>query len=158
MKKLLLASILVLPSIFFGQDLDLEPTQNGRAVALVCQSKGAGPASPITIAFSAGANYGSEIYNGVISSMGVQVHTFPLYLENETKSSTQFSVSFSNEGAAPEQSIKGSISVDLKEVTIDGQVVRVPSGSGVVDLSIKPEVGPTVKSQYLLSKCEGIVK
>ncbi len=155
MKNLFLASVLLLPSVFLGQ----ENPRGGRAVTVVCQSRGAGPASPITIAFSAGAKFGTEIYNGVISSIGVQTHIFPISLEGEQKSEAQFSVNFENEiGAAPEQTIKGTLTLDIKELTVDGEVIAVPTGTGLVELSVKPVIGNSVHTKYLLNDCAGMLK
>jgi hypothetical protein len=152
MKKLLLATMLLLPTILFAEEL---PVPEPSAATISCQSTGSGTI-PLTLSFSATSQWG-ELQQGVLSSVGTMSLSFNVNVKNEKKSADQFSFDFSAQGEA-NQTIEGKYSVDLKEVEIDGEKVKVPTGQGTIDLTIMPELGIIVLNKYALTNCIGMVK
>ncbi|MBT3980203.1 MAG: hypothetical protein HOE90_02555 [Bacteriovoracaceae bacterium] len=155
MKNLILAIFISVPGMASELDISRAITTKQRSATVSCLSNGSG-GTPISISFSA-RHSGGALYSGVLTSVGNQFHVFNISLTNETTDATQIKFDFSGV-STPDISIKGSMYVDLKEIEVGGEKLKIPSGNGVIDLAVKPKLSTVVFDKYVLSDCVGMVK
>jgi len=157
MKKLLLIAMISLPKILLAQSLGLiTPTIDSKNTHINCQSNGSGY-SLLTISLS--TNKGIDSLNkATITSSGIQFHSFTVDVSNLIVDSEQMSFNFTNfkKGRG---TTEGTYTINLKEVDHHGVATKVPTGEGMIDLTVKPNLGfVSVFDKYVLSNCSGVVK